>query len=135
MKDKYFPKELQGKYIGDGRWRLIRPFEYHPDKGKKIEVPIGFPSDGASIPKFAYSIIGGRWTGRYTKASIIHDWLYHSQTTTRKEADIIFIVAMRVLGVSLWKRVTMYRIVRMFGFIPWNRRAKALKSLKKKKTT
>lgn len=56
---KYFPKLLRGKYVGNGQWMLTRPFYYIPDTGKDIEVPIGFISDGASIPKFAYSIIGG----------------------------------------------------------------------------
>ena len=117
----YFPKALRGKFVGNGQWKLIRPFEYHPDIGKKIVVPIDFVSDGASIPKLAYSIIGGPWTGRYAEAAIIHDWLYFSQTTTRKQADIIFIKAMRVLGVSWWRRIAMYRAVRTFGWIPWNK--------------
>lgn len=125
-KTKYFPKDLQAKFVGRGRWRLIRGFEYNPDEGKKIEVPIGFVSDGASIPRIAYSLIGGRWTGKYVKAALIHDWLYFSQTTEQKFADKVFIVAMRVMGVSWWRRVVMYRAVRIFGWIPWNKRAKEL---------
>lgn len=127
MKPKllYFPKELRGTYIGEGIWMLTRTFEYHPDKGKTIEVPIGFKSDGASIPKFAYSIIGGQWTGKYTEAAIIHDFLYFSQEVKRKESDKIFIIAMKILGVSWWRRVTMYRAVRTFGWFPWNKRKKA----------
>jgi len=124
--EEYFPLPLTARYVGEGCWKLLKPFEYHPDKGKRITVPEGFVSDGASIPKFFYSFIGGRWTGRYVKAAVLHDWLYHSQPCKRKKADQVFIETMNILGVGWLRRGTMYNAVRAFGFIPWNKVKKLL---------
>lgn len=91
-----------------------------------IDIPIKYKTDGASIPKFAWSIIGGP-LGKYAPATVVHDFLYHTQTRTRKEADRIFLEAMKVLGVGWWKRGTMYNMVRLFGWRAWNRRKKEIK--------
>ena len=122
--NKRFPKPLKTRKLSAGIYKLITPFEYKPKGEKIVKVPIGFISDGASIPRFAWSIIGSPWGGKYTEAAIIHDYLYFTRTTTRKYADKIFILGMRDLGVSWWRRVTMYRSVRSFGWIPWNNKEK-----------
>ncbi|HAT1685296.1 TPA: DUF1353 domain-containing protein, partial [Klebsiella oxytoca] len=53
--------------------------------------------------------------GRYAKAAIIHDWMYDNALRTKKEADLIFLDGMTVLGVPKWKRRVMYLAVRVFG--------------------
>ncbi|HAT1684625.1 TPA: DUF1353 domain-containing protein, partial [Klebsiella oxytoca] len=53
--------------------------------------------------------------GRYAKAAIIHDWIYDNALRTKKEADLIFLDGMTVLGVPKWKRRVMYLAVRVFG--------------------
>lgn len=123
-----FPLPLKAEYVGKGRWQLTAPFEYHSKKYGVIKVPIFFISDGASIPKVFYTLIGGRWTGKYVEASIPHDWLYFSQIIKRSCADAIFLEGMKYLGVSFWRRRIMWLAVRLRGWIPWNyhKRRKAL---------
>ncbi len=116
--NEIFPNPLKGQYLKKGVWKLTRPFKYN-NPPIKIVVPARFESDGASIPRFAYSIIGGRWTGKYVRGAIIHDWLYFSQSYSRKEADKIFLEAMKVLGVSLWKRRIMFLMVSTFAGFIW----------------
>ncbi len=120
-KKEHFPLTLQADYIGAGRWQLTAPFEYQSKKYGVIRVPIGAISDGASIPQFAFSLIGGRWTGKYVEGSIIHDHLYKIQIYTRRKSDKIFLEAMKNSGVSFWKRRLMFLAVRFRGWIPWNK--------------
>lgn len=126
---KFFPKKLEAKFIGNHQWKLIRSFIYISKLGGKIEAPIDFVSDGASIPRFAWIIVGSPWSGVFPYAAVIHDFLYSklgkldNKTYTRYQCDKIFLEAMRVLGVSWWKRRIMYRAVRMWGWIPWRNHA------------
>ena len=125
---KFFPLPLKGVYVGGGRWKLTAPFEYHSEKYGIIKVPSFLISDGASIPKPFYSLIGGRWTGKYVEASIIHDFLYFKQIYSRRKSDLIFLEAMKVLKVSRWKRKVMYYAVRGGAYFIWKRRVKQLKA-------
>ena len=119
---KYFPKELKGKFVGAGQWELTAPFEYHSDIGSIIEIPIGFVTDGASIPKIFRPVIGSPWGGLYVKATLPHDWLYYKKTFTRRKTDAIFLEAMKVLGVPFWKRRIMWLAVRLGAWISWDKR-------------
>jgi hypothetical protein len=124
--NKVFPKPLEAKYINNGIWELTKPYRY---KNKKIQVdiPEGFKSDGASIPKIFWSIIGSPWTGKYARAALIHDFCYWKQIFTRKISDVIFLDAMEVLRVSLWRRRIMYYSVRFCAWIIWNKHSRELK--------
>ncbi len=104
-------------------------FEYHvgsEDSLDVIYIKKGFVTDGASIPKLFWTLIGGP-LGRYAPAAVPHDKLYRFQTRSRLEADNIFLEAMGVLGVSWWKRRSMWLAVRFRGWVPWNRHKKKLK--------
>ena len=104
-----------------GMWRVERSFDYHvgsEDSEEIVTVPKDFETDFASVPRLFWTILPP--DGKYTQAATLHDYLYHSQKFKRKKCDKIFIEAMKVLGVSFWKRRVMYRAVRMFGWIPWN---------------
>lgn len=119
---KYFPKPLEGRFVGDGQWELIAPFIYHSKIGGTIEIPIGFWTDGASIPKIFRPIIGSPWSNKYPEAALPHDYLYFVKIFTRKKSDKIFREAMKILGVPWWKRGIMYRAVRMFAWLCWRKR-------------
>lgn len=129
---KYFPKRLEGRFVGNGQWKLIRPFIYHSEIGGEIEVPIDFISDGASIPRLSQVIVGSPWSGKFVEAAVIHDWGYHIQKLPRKKVDLIFLEAMKILKVPFWKRRVIFRAVRMFGWIFW-RNCAYLKEAGKKK--
>ena len=120
-----FTSDLIVKKVGDMIWEVYTPFEYHVGKEDStdiIKVPKGFQSDFASIPRLFWMILPP--DGEYTGASIIHDFLYFIQDRSRVTCDKIFLEAMLVLGVSLWKRRIMYRAVRLFGWMPWNNKAR-----------
>ena len=139
-------------------WKVVEPFEYHvgkKDSEDKITVPKGFKTDFASLPTLAspiFTLIGlalilfGRtglgiavltlicvlsWLrnwAKYSKAPIVHDWLYHSKQImgkpiNRKKADEVFLEAMLVE----WRDdKTRYRVayleywsVRTFAWFAW----------------
>ncbi len=106
------------------RFIVTRPLSYTTKKGVTHEVPIGFVTDGASIPKIFWSIVGSPFTGLYSEAALIHDYLYCKQKTTRGYADSVFLEAMKELGVSWWKRRAMWTAVRVGGWAPWNKHDK-----------
>ena len=100
-------------------------WEPNPDNGKqfhKIVVPGGFVTDLASIPRALFSIL--RPDGDYAQAAIVHDYLYWTQTTTRKYADEVFRVAMRDLEVAPRILETIYFAVRTFGQDAWDENSK-----------
>ena len=127
MSNNYFTLPLQGEFLGNYRWKLLAPFEYYLDEpgGEKVVVPINFITDGLSIPKFALTIIGGHWDGQAPQAAVIHDFLYQDQRYTRKKTDQIFLESMKILGVSWWKRRTMWLAVRIAASGVWSKYRKA----------
>lgn len=124
-----FSTELKISYVDGVIWELIKPLVYIYDTEENImqsiEAEAGFRMDMASIPRPFWFIIGPP-TGKYAPAATIHDWLYAHQTVTRKEADRIFLLAMKDLGVAWWKRRAMYYAVRWFAFISWNKHKERL---------
>ncbi|ELY9760991.1 DUF1353 domain-containing protein [Salmonella enterica] len=102
------------------RWRVYEPFEFYlsDDNSDVIEVPAGFVTDLATIPRIFWAFMPP--DGKYAKAAIIHDYLYDNALRTKQEADRIF--GMKVLGVPRWKRTIMYWAVRLFGRGNYRRR-------------
>ncbi|WP_079942170.1 DUF1353 domain-containing protein [Salmonella enterica] len=97
------------------RWRVHEPFAFYlsDDNSDIIEVPAGFVTDLATVPRIFWTLLPP--DGKYAKAAIIHDYLYDNALRTKREADRIFLDGMTVLGVPKWKRTVMYWAVRLFG--------------------
>jgi hypothetical protein len=89
--------------------------------GYRITVKKGLVSDGASVPKVFWNIIGSPFTGAYTLPALVHDALYMSEAVDRSEADAIFFDLMEQSGVSFLKRYVMYYAVRVGGYFVWNK--------------
>ena len=119
----------------DGRRKRVHTKFTYQHGSWTIVVPAGFVSDGASIPRIFWSIIGGPW-GRYGKAAVLHDWLYFEQEysfindrilvrqfVSRKLADTIFMEAMMQLEVAAWRIELMYWAVRLCGWLAWRKNA------------
>ncbi|ECH9261463.1 DUF1353 domain-containing protein [Salmonella enterica subsp. enterica] len=109
-------------------WRVYEPFEFYlsEDNSDVISVPAGFITDLATIPRIFWTLLPP--DGKYAKAAIIHDYLYDNALRTKKEADLIFLDGMTVLGVPKWKRTIMYYAVRLFGKGMYNRNTPANKA-------
>lgn len=101
------------------KWRLIYPFRfYYLTKGVKLEVtiPKDFITDFASTPTWAYPFFPP--VGIYNKATIMHDYLYDRNChykLSRRQADLFFLQAMKVLKVPFIQRICMYLAVRIGG--------------------
>lgn len=98
---------------GKKNWTLVSDLEYYSDlKSRVIVVPRGFITDLASIPRWA------RWAipvnGRHRLAAVVHDYLCRERIGDRVEADKVFLEAMTILNVKLWRRLVMYWAVRAF---------------------
>ena len=126
-----------GRFKGEWDVKAIGPYilitqaevSYTTKKGVTHTVPVGFTTDGASIPKIFWSWIGSPFTGLYRLPSLVHDYLYYTQTTKRSYADKVFLEGMEDKKVSFWKRRMMYLAVRFRGWIPWNRHKKRRRKL------
>jgi hypothetical protein len=109
------------------RFELTSPFIiYIRIKAKiyNVEIPQGFWTDFASIPKALQNILSP--LDNHLRAAVLHDYLYYKQKIdiydiTRKHADMIFLDAMNTCGTGKIKRYTMYYAVRSFGWITWNK--------------
>src|SRR3990167_8914963 len=120
--------DLIVKKGGDREWELVAPLEYHvgnENSNEIIIIPAGFKTDLASTPRFIQALLPQN--ERYAIAAALHDFLYtnkgklSNKTYTRKESDLIFLEAMKVLNVPLWKRQLMFGAVMTFGWIYWNK--------------
>jgi hypothetical protein len=99
-----------------------------------ISVSAGLWTDGASIPKILWSFIGSPLTGRYVRATIVHDALYSTQIISRKESDLVLLELMEQDNVPKWKRVSIYYAVRLFGWSHWAKRTMDTKKKDKVKS-
>ena len=86
--------------------------------GKVYVVKEGFITDGASVPRAMWRVIGHPWA-HYMPAAIIHDAFYAFHTVSQKEADKALRDLMRSIGVSALKANAMYAAVRTFGWIAY----------------
>ncbi len=105
-------------------WRLLEPLRYevgHLGSGQVVEVPAGFVTDGASVPRVLWGWLPA-W-GRWSRAATLHDYGYglihegapHPLMVTRQEADRVFYEAMLVSGVNRPTALVMWLAVRFFG--------------------
>jgi hypothetical protein len=90
-------------------------------RGKMFIVPVGFQSDGASVPEFLWSSVSPRVDPCTLRGALAHDFLYRSHLPgwTRKEADELFFTLIREDGLSWWKSRKAYWGVRLFGKGAW----------------
>jgi hypothetical protein len=94
---------------------LTQPFEFVDDDGTLWPVPKGAMTDGASIPKVFWSVIGGPFEGLYREAAVIHDYYCDRRTRKWEDVDRVFYDAMLVSGVDPIKAKVMYAAVRWGG--------------------
>jgi hypothetical protein len=80
--------------FGDNRdWIVLQPMPYQIGRtGLSVIVPAGFVTDYASIPRPLWVMYAPH--DRYSRAAVVHDYLYWSQRCTREQADNIFMLAM-----------------------------------------
>ena len=116
------------------RYFLLKELIYLNRKGEKRTVPLGFDSDGHSIPKLLRSIAGSPFATKYPKSAWLHDYLckmlVHTGLMPRKEADKEYSEAMRDEGASKFQCGRNYTGVRIGAGFQW-----ITKLFKRKKVT
>jgi len=120
-----FCTELECKLINnDTVWCLNSPLVYISDIVGKVEVPTGFETDFASVPRvpIAYSLFGDR----AHREAVIHDYLYRTDSVpqvSRSKADNVFFEAMKVRGKSFFVRYSMYWGVVLGGWTAYHKKS------------
>jgi hypothetical protein len=89
---------------------------------KRVDVPIGFVTDLASIPRAFWSLL--RPDGEYAYPAIVHDYLYWTQKTTREAADQVLKFGMEDFAIDSATIATIYGAVRIGGESSWEGNAK-----------
>lgn len=96
-----------------GTWKLLEPLNFwHPDYGF-LDVPAGFETDFASVPRvpFAYWLTGNTAHAPAT----LHDYLCRSGKVKRKQADKLFLEAMDAVGIPRGRALPMFIAVRAYS--------------------
>ncbi len=106
---------LKFEALSNGRTvQLLSRYRYR--NGNTVwEVPKGWIIDGATIPRYAYSFVGGPLDGKYRDASVIHDYYCDTNTRPWRDTHRVFYDAMLASGVDAWKAKLMYYAVYTFG--------------------
>ena len=100
---------------------LWKPSADTRDPLPKVEVPKGFVTDLASVPRLFWSVL--RPDGEYAYPAIIHDYLYWTQKTSREQADLILRLAMKDFGIESATALSIYKAVRLGGGSAWQANA------------
>jgi len=112
---------VQTEWLPDGRSvRLLSLLQYIDDQEQAWQAPEGLVSDGASIPRVFWWLIGSPFTGKYRRGAVVHD-AYHKdhKGRSRKAVDKVFYQIMREDGVRWWKAQSIYWAVRVGGNKAW----------------
>lgn len=96
-------------------FRLESDFRFDDPNGLLWVTPAHTEVDGASIPQFFWSFIGGPFEGEYINASVIHDHYCRTKTRMAHDTHRNFYYGMRAAGVERWKAEFMYWAVSTFG--------------------
>ena len=104
MSKKFEP--LYVEVLDNRKFVILEDFSVVTKDGEVI-------TDAASIPRLFWSFLPP--LGRYTKAAVVHDYLYRTHLKTKEDADKIFLWLMEDLGVEKVRRVAMYYAVKLFG--------------------
>lgn len=108
----------------DGRSITLKaPFAFVDRDERTWDVPEGYTADGASIPRFFWTLVGAPLEGRYRDASIIHDYYCEkfdepwpdAYKRHWKNVHRAFYYGMRARGVDEVKAKMMYGAVYHFG--------------------
>lgn len=107
-------------YYVDRGWIVWSPND--GQSFQRVDVPEGFVSDLASVPRIFWQVL--KPEGRHAYAAVVHDYLYWEQDRSRDEADLIFKIAMEDSNVSARTVAILYHAVRRRGQGAWEDNAR-----------
>ncbi|MGZ5545402.1 MAG: DUF1353 domain-containing protein, partial [Limisphaerales bacterium] len=87
----HYDGEPVTKWNPDGRtMTLLTELRYTDPHGQVWVAPIGSVVDGASLPRYLWSIMGGPFEGKYRNASVLHDVAYDEHKRPWQDCDRMF---------------------------------------------
>lgn len=112
--------------LGRDMWVVKAAFNLQLSDERRINVPKGYLTAGASVPRLFWGLIPP-W-GEYGQAAVMYDWLCeylviwddnHKDwiSIDRSDCDALFNTGMHILGVNKTKRLVMYNAVRLYGHV------------------
>ena len=108
--------KVEASWLSDGRtMELLEPVVFIDHRNKRWFAEAGRLVDRASIPRFFWRFIGGPFSGKYRRASTIHDAYCERRSTPSPQVHAMFYAAMRADGVGAFKAWLMWLAVRLFG--------------------
>jgi len=125
-----FLTPLITRHVSARRKALQVELVYQSANGLLFPVPVGFYSDGASVPRFLWSLYPP-FGDAYEPAAWLHDFLYayadvvsgseDDGSLSRAEADGLFDEAMEALAFRAAGRRVVFNGVRLGGWRSWRR--------------
>ncbi len=106
----------------DRDMRLINDFWYDDPDRMRWAAPAGSVVNGASIPRAFWTLIGSPFTGKYRRASIVHDVACVTKEQPDRSVHRMFYYACRADGVDDHTAKLMYAAIRLGG-PKWRTRA------------
>jgi len=102
-----------------GQYQLIQSYWFNR-MGITLLIADGFKFDGASIPRFCWSMLGVTpFDPKVMLPAMIHDFIYTFHQYDRLTADIVFRDLCKLSGISDWDSDLMYKAVRIAGGSHW----------------
>jgi hypothetical protein len=111
------------KVNSDTVWLIDKPLIYESGIVGLIEVPAGFETDFASVPRVPlfYTLFGDR----AHREAVLHDYLFRKDSSPQAsfmEANRIFLEAMEERGKSFFVRYGMFMGVCMGGYFSYHKK-------------
>lgn len=93
---------------------LLAPLEWR-EGANVITVPAHFYSDGASVPRLAWWLVGHPFERRLRRAAILHDYECVVREGRSTDAHARFRRALRADGCAPWRAWALWAVVRVVG--------------------
>lgn len=107
---------VRAEWSKDGRtMTLLEDFVYVDPAGVEWKAPKGSQVNGASIPQFLWSVMGGPYEGKYRNASVVHDVECDVKKRDWLSVHRMFYGAMTCSGVEELQAKVMYWAVYQCG--------------------
>ena len=118
-------KHLQGR-----KYEVAEPFQYVSKAGRLFTVPMGFITDGGSVPRLMWTLYPP-FGSDCDEAYVLHDYIYaHAEALTmnRGEGDALMREVMDVKGFRKTGRGVLWLGVRLGGWKAWGKHRNAAKT-------
>lgn len=85
------------------------------------EIPAGFRTDGASLPRLLWPLLGSPFSPEIITAAVIHDYAYRFGAWPRHLADGVLFTRLVQDGVARGRARLFWYGVTLFGWFYWRR--------------